>query len=194
MKTNDNPLDAQITAGKNISYWTDSVLAEGINPLMENLETEVVIVGGGLAGLCVAYCLTQSGKKIVLVEDGFIGSGETGRTTAHLVTALDDRYYHLIELFGVEKTKRIAESHKAAIDFVEQVVKKENIDCSFERVNGYLFQHPSDEMGSLKKELNAALQAGVEIQEVDEAPGIKHSGKALCFLNQAQFHPLKFLD
>lgn len=194
MKTTNRPLDAGITAGKNISYWTDTTTPSKKNPLKENLETEVVIIGGGLAGLSVAYCLIQSGKSIVLVEDGFIGSGETGRTTAHLVTALDDRYYDLERTFGDEKTKLIAESHITAINFVERTIHKENIDCGFERVNGYLFRHPSDHKDALKLELKAALNAGVEIKEVDAAPGLLQTEQALCFLNQAQFHPLKYLD
>ncbi|MBK5284917.1 MAG: FAD-dependent oxidoreductase, partial [Bacteroidia bacterium] len=113
---------------------------------------------------------------------------------AHLVTTLDDRYYHLEKIFGEEKTKLIVESHKAAIDFVERTVKKENIDCGFERVNGYLFRHPSDKEDALQQELKAALSVGVEIKEVDEAPGMLQTEKALCFLNQAQFHPLKYLN
>lgn len=194
MKTNNYPEDARITSGKHISYWTDTSVPESVNPLKENLETDVVIIGGGLAGLSVAYCLTQSGKKVILVEDGFIGSGETGRTTAHLVTALDDRYYDLERIFGIEKTKLIAESHIAAIDFVERTIQKENIDCGFERVNGYLFRHPSDKNDSLQKELEAAVKAGLKIAESDNTPGLLQYKKSLCFLNQAQFHPLKYLN
>ncbi|MBA3705588.1 MAG: FAD-binding oxidoreductase, partial [Bacteroidetes bacterium] len=133
------PEDEKLTSGKHISYWTDSIAPPTYSPLKENLETDVVIVGGGLGGLSVAYCLLKAGKKIILVEDGFIGSGETGRTTAHLVTALDDRYYDLEENFGEEDVKLIADSHRTAIEFVEQTVKRENIDCEFERLSGYLF-------------------------------------------------------
>jgi len=193
MKLNDNPEDARISAGKNISYWTDSSTPPDQNPVKENLQTDVVIIGAGLAGLSVAYCLSKSGKKVVLVEDGFIGSGETGRTTAHLVTALDDRYHDLEDIFGEEKTKLIAESHMLAIDFVERTIKEEKIDCGFERVNGYLFRHPSDKEDALQQELIAARKAGVKIQEVDGVPGMLVHEKALCFINQAQFHPLRYL-
>jgi glycine/D-amino acid oxidase-like deaminating enzyme/nitrite reductase/ring-hydroxylating ferredoxin subunit len=186
-----NPI---LTAGRHISWWTDSASAQVLNPLKENIETDVVVVGGGLAGMSVAYCLAESGREVVLVEDGYIGSGETGRTTAHLVTALDDRYYHLQKIFGEEKTRLIAESHQRAIDFVEETVRKENIDCSFERVNGYLFLHPSDKKDSLEREFEAAKKAGVEISVANIAPGLQRQEKCLCFSNQGQFHPLKYLQ
>ena len=194
MKTNNHAGDALITSGRNISCWTDTTPPLKRSPLTQDLTTDVVIIGGGLAGLSVAYCLSEAGKKVVLVEDGFIGSGETGRTTAHLVTALDDRYYKLEHIFGTENTKLIAQSHNMAIDFVERTVQKEKIDCGFERVSGYLFRYPSDQEDSLERELQAALKAGVEIKMVDEAPGLLRAEKALCFLNQAQFHPLNYLE
>lgn len=185
--------DPDVTSGSNLSYWTDNADLIVYKPLASDLETEVVIVGGGLAGLSVAYCLVQSGKRVVVVEDGNIGSGETGRTTAQLVTALDDRYYDLERIFGKEKTKLIAQSHMDAIDFVEKTVQKEHIDCGFERVNGYLFLHPSDKPESLEKELAAASNAGIQVGELNVAPGMPKSGKCLCFYNQAQFHPLRYL-
>jgi len=194
MKINDNPQDARLTAGKNISYWTDSANNAEQNSLKENLETDVVIIGGGIAGISAAYCLVKSGKSVVLLEDGYIGSGETGRTTAHFVTALDDRYHHLEKIYGEEQTKLIAESHQVAIDFVEQTIKTENIDCGFERVDGYLFLHPSDKDDALDIELAAALRAGVEIELVNTTPGLLQKNSALRFKNQAQFHPLKYLN
>ena len=186
--------DSRFTSGKHQSYWINFLDPGALNPLKENLETEVVIIGGGIAGLSVAYCLVQSGKKVVLVEDGFIGSGETGRTTAHFVTALDDRYYYLEKTFGDEKLKLIAESHKLAIDFVEDVIEKEKIDCEFQRLNGYLFLHPTDKKESLNKEFDAALKAGVMTEIIRQAPGLKIPERALCFPNQAQLHPMKYLQ
>ncbi|HEX8349426.1 MAG TPA: FAD-binding oxidoreductase, partial [Hymenobacter sp.] len=68
--------------------------------LTQDIKADVVIVGAGIAGLTTAYLLTREGRNVVVLESGKLGSGETGRTTAHLSNALDDRYSTLEELFG----------------------------------------------------------------------------------------------
>jgi glycine/D-amino acid oxidase-like deaminating enzyme/nitrite reductase/ring-hydroxylating ferredoxin subunit len=185
--------DPNVTSGKNISFWTSSVEPIAFQPLDKDIQTNVVIVGGGISGLSIAYSLIQSGQKVVVIEDGNIGSGETGRTTAHLVTALDDRYYHLESVFGEDETRLIAESQEAAIDFIERTVKAHSIDCDFERLDGYLFLHPTDKPDSLASELKALLRAGVEAVELPVTPGLNESSPCIKFYDQAQFHPLKYL-
>ncbi|HEX3767925.1 MAG TPA: FAD-dependent oxidoreductase, partial [Puia sp.] len=194
-KAEQNPQNGISTSGTHETCWFDSSLpTQKFEPLKESITTDVVIVGGGLAGLSTAYCLASKGLKVVVVEDGEIGSGETGRTTAQLVTAYDDRYYHLASLFGEKNTKLIAESHKKAIDFVEKTIAKEHIHCDFERLNGYLFLHTNDDKDSLKKELEAATKAGIHVEELDKIPGLlKDDGKCIMFPEQAQFHPIKYL-
>src|SRR5436190_19538885 len=108
-----NPIDSKLTSGKHHSFWTDSFPPIRFESLEQDLDTDVVIIGGGIAGVSIAYRLTELGKKVVLIEDGYIGSGETGRTTAHLVTALDDRYEKLERLFGEEGSRMAYESNKA---------------------------------------------------------------------------------
>ena len=92
------------TSGYHDSYWTDSTERPSFEALNRDLNTEVVIVGAGIAGLTTAYCLVKKGRKVVVLEDGFIGSGETGRTTAHIVNVLDDRYTEIEKNFGEEKS------------------------------------------------------------------------------------------
>jgi glycine/D-amino acid oxidase-like deaminating enzyme/nitrite reductase/ring-hydroxylating ferredoxin subunit len=184
-----------ISSGHHVSYWLFSELIPlDFKQLRENLTTDVVVVGGGIAGLSIAYQLLKTGKQVVLVEDGYIGSGESGRTSAHLTNALDDRYYTLEKIFGADRTKLIAQSHTDAIRFIEYTAQTENIECEFERVSGYLFLHPSDKEESLQKEYEAAKKAGLDVHLHDEIPGMKN-GKRPCieFRNQAQFHPVKYL-
>src|SRR5687767_5801653 len=98
-----NAADGTMSAGKMISCWFEPEIHGQYFPeLKSDLDADVVIVGAGLGGLSTAYCLACSGKKVIVVEDGYIGSGETGRTTAQLVTALDNRYFLMEEIFGKE--------------------------------------------------------------------------------------------
>jgi glycine/D-amino acid oxidase-like deaminating enzyme/nitrite reductase/ring-hydroxylating ferredoxin subunit len=183
------------TSGAHISFWTNTVQARSYKPLQENTRTDVVIVGGGMAGISIAYTLASRGREVVVVEDGLIGSGETGRTTAHLVTALDDRYYHIENIYGKEKAKLAAESHAAAIDYIEEVITREHIDCDFERLSGYLFCHPSDTIDNIDKEYEAALRAGLDVKKISNIPGIRAvSGPCIEFKNQGQFHIMKYLN
>src|SRR5437016_12395834 len=116
-------------------------------------QAQVIIVGAGIAGLTTAYLLGRAGKSVIVLDDGPIVSGETERTTAHLMTALDDRYFDLERLHGEKGARLAAESHSAAINRIEQIVWKEHIDCDFERLNGYLFMPPGESTGILDREM-----------------------------------------
>src|SRR5688500_3854166 len=161
-----------LTPGSNISFWLDSVQPIRFAPLTENERTEVVIVGGGIAGLSVAYCLVKAGKKVTVVDDGFIGSGETGRTTAHLVNALDDRFSEIERLLGEEKCRMAAESHTEAINFIERVVQEENIDCEFTRLDGFLFLHPTDGPKTIDEEYVTTNKFGIKTEKLQGVPGL----------------------
>ena len=168
---------------------TDNILSSARESM------DVVIVGGGIAGLTTAYLLSKSGKKVAVIEDGYIASGETGRTTAHITHALDDRYYNLERNHGLDGARIAAESHTAAINLIESVVNEESIDCDFERLDGFLFLDPSDKKESLDKELEATHRAGINATEIiDKAPlQTFNTGPCIRFPNQAQFQPLKYL-
>jgi len=163
-------------------------------PWSESID--VAIIGGGITGLSTAYLLSKSGKKVVLFEDGYMCSGETGRTTAHITHALDDRYYNLEELHGNKGATIAAESHTAAINMIESIVHEEKIDCDFERLDGFLFLDPSDSKESLDRELEATHRVGImKTKIISKVPNLSFdSGPCLLFPDQAQFDPLKYLE
>ena len=181
--------------GENLSVWLATAELQQPAPLTGTEEAEVCIVGAGIAGITTAYMLALAGKSVVVIDDGAIGSGETHHTTAHLVNALDDRYFELERFHGARGAKLAASSHTAAIDTIEEIVGRENIGCDFERVDGYLFVPPGESPDILTRELAAAKRAGVEVEYVEHVPlEFYEFGPALRFTQQAQFHAIKYLN
>src|SRR5678815_4438436 len=176
-----------------VSSWMATAEMPARKPLGENISSDVCVVGAGIAGITTAYLLASEGESVVVLDDGAIGGGMTGRTTAHLVNALDDRYFDLEKLHGEKGARLAAESHTAAIDLIERIVSKEKIDCDFERLDGYLFVPPGESLDVLDHELEAGNRAGLNLERVERAPLNYDTGPALRFPNQGQFHPLNYL-
>lgn len=184
------------TSGQSESSWfKDTVQPAKFEKLSENISVDVAIVGGGIAGVTTAYLISKSGKSVALLEDGYIGSGETGRTTAHITHALDDRYYNIEKNHGTDSAKIAAASHTSAIDFIDRTVREERIDCAFSRLNGYLFLDPTDNKSSLDKEIAALRNAGISSAKIESKSPLesKDTSPCICFQDQAQFQPMLYL-
>jgi glycine/D-amino acid oxidase-like deaminating enzyme/nitrite reductase/ring-hydroxylating ferredoxin subunit len=180
-------------AGSTTSIWmTTAGLLTRPAPSAD-LEADACVVGAGIAGLTTAYLLAREGRRVVVIDDGLIAGGESSRTTAHLVSALDDRYYHLEGLHGEDGARLAAESHAAAVDTIERTSREERIECDFLRLDGYLFDPPEEKHSQLDRELEAARRAGLAVERVARAPIADFdTGPALRFPDQAQFHPTKY--
>jgi glycine/D-amino acid oxidase-like deaminating enzyme/nitrite reductase/ring-hydroxylating ferredoxin subunit len=173
----------------------DTTEVPQFQPLTQDLRSNVCVVGAGIAGMTTAYLLARAGRAVVLIDDGPIGGGETSRTTAHLTAALDDRYYNIEKMHGEDGARVAAESHMSAIHRIETIASMEDIDCDFQRVEGFLFLGGESTRKDLERELEATHRVGIaDTQLVDKIPfGFWDSGPALRFPRQATFHPLKYL-
>ena len=182
-------------SGQTTTPWMAAAGVPTYPPLAEDVQVEVCVVGAGIAGLTAAYLLTLEGQQVVVLDDGPVGGGETGRTTAHLAPALDDRYFNIERLHGREGARLAAESHRAAVDYIEEIAAREEIDCDFERLDGFLFLAPGESSETLAAELEAAHRAGLsDVRRVERAPIPSFdTGPALRFPRQAQFHPLRYV-
>src|SRR5437762_8922668 len=182
-------------SGHTTSVWMGTTEVPQFQPLTQDLLSNVCVVGAGIPGMTEAYLLARAGRAVVVIDDGPIGGGETSRTTAHLTAALDDRYFNIASLNGEEGARIAAESHMSAIHRVESIASMEDIDCDFERVEGYLFLGGKETRKDLERELEATHHAGLtDTQLVDRIPfSFWDSGPALRFPRQATFHPVKYL-
>lgn len=162
----------------------------------QNMMTDTVVVGGGIAGLTIAYALQKGGHQVILLEAWDIAAGETSRTTAHLSSVLDDGLAHLENVFGAEQTRLAVESHQIAIDCIEQIVKETGINCDFERVDGYLCATTPEQAAAFDKEAEASVRAGfADMERMAEVPvkGIT-MGKTLRYPRQATFNITPYME
>lgn len=171
------------------SLWHDNVSLPEFPQLNKDIRTEVLIIGGGITGILTAYFLHENGVPCVLAEKNRLCGGTTGNTTAKLTFQHGLIYADMLQRFGAEKTKMYLQANRAAFEKYAELCK--NISCDFERKDNFVYS--ADDRKKLEAEMNALEKAGYSAEFRESLPlPIKTSG-AVCFPDQAQFHPLKFL-
>ncbi len=175
------------------SLWMDLPEID-VPPLLTDLDTDVLVIGAGIAGLSTAFELMLSGRSVTVVDRGRPGRGMTARTSAHLAFEIDDYYRELISHRNVEAARQYYASQAAAVDRIEEIAASESIDCDFARVDGYLVPAWDEDVADLRKELDAAAQAGFgDAEWLEQGPAPWSGRPAIRFPRQARFHPLKYV-
>lgn len=174
---------------KNASIWLDNIDYTPNEPLNKNIDVDILIIGGGITGLNIAYHLKDKDMKICLVERNKIGHGVTARTTAKL-TYLQETIY--TKLKG-EKGKLYLESQIEAIKIVEDIINKNNIKCDYEKVPSYLFTDEEKNINKIKREKEFLEKAGIKVNEIIKLPNNRTVEYGIFVDNTAVFHPIKYL-
>src|SRR5215210_7485424 len=150
--------------------WKDPLKEFKGPPLTGDLISDVCVIGAGMAGLTTAYLLSQAGRQVTVIDHGASpGGGETRYTTAHLASAIDDRFVEVARIRGKDAARLAHESHAAAIDRIEANCQADGIDCGFRRLEGHLFPAPGDEK-LIKDEYEAAKEAGCQVELLPDVP------------------------
>ncbi len=172
------------------SLWIDTAAMGHFPSLEGDKKTDVLIIGGGMAGLLCARLLADAGVDVIVLEGGLIGRGTTGNTTAKLTAQHGLMYDRLTKMRGRESAEQY---HAAMSEALERFRKMaQGIACDFEDKRSFVYGLKNRE--ALEREVRAARAAGAKASFVPEVPlPLKVKG-AVCFENQAQFHPLKFLS
>ena len=170
------------------SIWAKTAELPRFNCLKEDLRTDVLIVGGGLAGLLCAHKLAQAGVDYALVEASRICGGTTKGMTAKLTAQHGLIYHKLIRRFGAERARLYLEANLSALD--EYRALCQSIDCDYTEADHYVYS--LDSRDKLERELTALDRLGFAARLVDGVPLPFPVAGAVRFPRQAQFHPLKF--
>lgn len=171
------------------SIWEETSERISFHPMKGEKKTDVLIVGGGMAGILCAYMLKNADVDCVLVEAGRICSGITKNTTAKITFAHGLLYSKLIHRFGEERARLYLDAQQRSCEKYADLCSR--ISCDYERKDSYVYS--MTDRKKIEREVAALnrLGVGAEFCESTELP-FDVAG-AVRVKEQAQFHPLKFI-
>lgn len=172
------------------SIWNGSTEIPNFQRLGGTRNTDVLIIGGGLAGVLCAYFLKQKGVDCILAEGGKICSGTTANTTAKITSQHGLIYHKLLKKLGAEKASMYLYANQNAVEEYKKLCR--NIDCNYEIKDNYVYS--LDDRSLLEKEINSLSKIGYKADFKNNLPLPFETVGAVKFSNQAQFNPLKFVS
>ncbi len=171
------------------SIWLKECEIAARPKLQEDIETEIAVIGAGLAGVLIAHRLQQAGKQVVVLEAERIAGGQTKNTTAKITAQHGFIYDYLLRKFGLRKATAYATANMRAIEWYKKMA--ENIDCDFIEQDAYIYSLFNT--SKLKAEAKACREVGLPAEFVNDIELPFNVAGAVRMKGQAQFQPLRFI-
>ena len=183
--------------GHNKSLWQDTTAGEYISnntKITPDTIFDVLIVGAGITGITTGLQLQKAGKSVLIAEAYNIGFGTTGGTTAHLNSFLDCSYADVQKKFSAQDAELLAEAVQQSLMLIKTNIDQYQINCEYKNLPAYLFSQNKTENEELENIFKATKEVNVDVEYTEQLPYKTAYEKALVFMQQAQFHPLKYLN
>ena len=171
------------------SLWKETTIPPSFPTLKENIRTDVLIIGGGIAGILTAYLLHKKGVPYVLVEKDRICHATTCNTTAKITVQHSLIYSQILKEYGLEKAQMYLRSNQLAFDELTRLCK--GMDCEFEEKDNFVYS--LTDRKKLEEEMLALQKIGYDARFCESVPLPFKVAGAVSFPKQGQFHPLEFL-
>ena len=174
------------------SIWRKTTALAPRPPLSGDLETEAVVIGGGLAGVLTAFFLQEKGIRTAILEADRLGGGQTGNTTAKITAQHGMIYEKLTRQLGADLAGQYARANQRAVETYRRLVGERDIDCQFRDCPAYLYS--TSQADPLREEAHAARRLGLDAAFTTDTELPFPVKGAVRFGHQARFHPLQFLE
>ncbi|MDD3334747.1 MAG: FAD-dependent oxidoreductase [Eubacteriales bacterium] len=174
------------------SLWSKTASLSPVNRHAKEKMADVIVIGGGMAGLLTAYRLQSGGLKTIVLEAGKIAGGQTKNTTAKITSQHGCVYDALLQTLGEKKAGQYARANESAICEYGKLVETLQIPCDFRHTCAYLYTQIDAK--PMELEAQAAKKLGMDASFTRETELPFDVAGAVCFEGQAQFHPLRFLQ
>ncbi len=160
--------------------------------LSGDVNTDVLVIGGGLTGILCAHMLMREGVDVVMAEADEIMGGVSGRTTAKITAQHGLIYSQIVRQFGAEKARLYLNSNMEALEEYRRICA--NVDCDFEERDAYVYARvdSAETERKIREEAGVLKKLGCELKQVHDTTLPFPVACALEFPRQAQFHPIKF--
>lgn len=172
------------------SLWHNTAELPKREELKGDIKTDVLVIGGGLAGILCAYALKNAGIDCVVAEAQRACGGTTGNTTAKITSQHGLIYDKLIKEYGAEKARMYLSANEWAVGQYRELCR--SIDCGFEDKDSFVYS--LDDRKKLEKEIEALSRLGFDAEFSSTVPLPFHTEGAVRFKGQAQFNPLEFIN
>jgi glycine/D-amino acid oxidase-like deaminating enzyme/nitrite reductase/ring-hydroxylating ferredoxin subunit len=180
-------------SGLTDSLWLAHAVRSDYPSVAEDLEFDVVVVGGGIAGATAALALKRDGARVALLERGVICGGATGFTTAKVSALQATMLSEIAKLHDEATVAAYANASLQAVARIDQLVRDEQIDCDWERVAAYTYAAADDQVHAIDQEADAARRAGLAVRSVDDTPLPFEVSRAVCLEDQGQLDPVRYV-
>lgn len=176
----------------NKSIWLDNIESISFPDLEKDCDCDILIIGGGITGVCCSYFLKESNKKVILVESNKIAHGTSSKTTGKLTFLQEDNLLKIKNIYNEKKAIDYLSSQKLAIELAKDIITTNKINCDLEEVNSYIFTNNKNNIFKITDTYNiiknyCSASTGTKI------PLKIKSYSSIKVNNTYVFHPVKFI-
>ncbi len=174
------------------SLWLDEAPATSYPPLTQDLEVDVAVIGGGIAGISTALLCKREGLRVAVLERGAVSGAATGMSTAKCRALQESVLAEVRRISGGDALRAYALANQAALERMDALVREHEIDCAWERLPDYTYAGDESQVSTVEQVVEAGQEAGLPVERVTDVPLPFDVPAAARLDGQAQFQPASY--